>query len=98
MGLKLLVFAFTPLHESYCVSVNPGFEDAAINMRVAGPLGEGGKARDPLGGLHCCQTQRGVVLVVTCFVLVLVLRLARETSRRYGVRNQQMVEFDLQKK
>ena len=32
------------------------------------------------------------------FVLILVFRLAQEISHQYGDRNQQVVEFDLQKK
>ena len=31
-------------------------------------------------GPRCCQTQGGLVLVVTCFVLVLLFRPVQETS------------------
>ena len=39
-----------------------------------------------------------MALVVTCFVLVLAFRPAQKIFSRYGDQNQQVVEFDLQKK
>ena len=49
-------------------------------------------------GPSCCQTQCGLVLLVTCFVLVLVFRPAQGISHRYADRNQQVLECDSPKK
>ena len=38
------------------------------------------QARDSLEGLRFCQTQRGLVLLVTCFVSVLVFKPAQGIS------------------
>ena len=51
--------------------------------RAVGSEGKGiqcTQGRAPLGSLGCCQAQRGLVLVVTCFVLALVFRPVREIS------------------
>ena len=51
--------------------------------RAVGSEGKGIQCiqgRAPLGSLGCCQAQRGLVLVVTCFVLDLMFRPAQEIS------------------
>ena len=39
------------------------------------------QARTPTGDSRCCQTQRGLVLAVTCFALALVFRSEKITHR-----------------
>ena len=51
-----------------------------------------------LQGAPLFQTQRGLVFVVTCLLLVLIFRPAQEIFYRHRERNQQVAEFDLQKK
>ena len=52
------------------------------------------QVRDSLEGPRFCQTQRGLVLLVTCFVLVLVFKPAQGISHRYADRNQQVLEWN----